>query len=371
MRKVLLFLAIMLFSGLVISSCSSDEILQEDTSEATSVIKDKNAKAREAGKKLLESFGMTETRSLRHSDYPDYYGGAYINKNGKLVVFVKGNLANNTALLTKAASNENVIYTQGNHSYAELRDILTDIALFIDRNKESQIANNIKCFYLNDFENNVTVELENFSDTKVSEFKTSVTGFSGIVFKQHMQGKYKLHSLSPGSSIGTASGGYATMGYRASRFGADGFVTAGHAYDTDDQVRYNGTIIGSCEESIQSGSVDAAFVRVTNFSYMPDNGNLAGEENTIWAGDNVTKLGHTISQSDGYITSTSLNANVDGIWYSDIAEATYMSAPGDSGGPIYLTGNRRVVGIHQGSSAFNALFVKVSNISWQLNAHFY
>ena len=44
-------------------------------------------KAREAGIRLLESFGMTKTRSLSTSDYPDYYGGSYINGNGKLVVF--------------------------------------------------------------------------------------------------------------------------------------------------------------------------------------------------------------------------------------------------------------------------------------------
>ena len=160
------------------------------------------------------------------------------------------------------------------------------------------------------------------------------------------------------------------MGQRATRFNTDGFVTAGHAYNTGDPAYYNNTLIGSCDFSIQGGSVDAAFISITNFSIVPNNGNLTGEEYNIWAGDNVTKLGETIAQSEGYITSTNANVNADGIYYTDMGETTYLSAFGDSGGPVYLTDSKKVIGIHKGSTAFTSIFVKVDNIASKLNAHF-
>lgn len=370
MKKLLLSLTFMLFFGLVVSSCSSeDDVLQKENNELPSITRKNNAKAHEVGMRLLESFGMTKTRSLSVSDYPDYYGGSYINEDGKLVVFLKGEIENTKATLIKLIGDKDVTYIKGNYSYTELNNALTKITLFIESNKDSQTAKNIKYYYLNDFENNVVVELNKANEMGIKEFKTEVMNFPGIVFKQCTK-EFKNHSLSPGSTIGTPNG-VASMGYRATRFNAKGFVTAGHAYDTGDPAYYNNTLIGNCDNSIQSGSVDAAFISVTSFTTVPNNGDLTGEEYYIWAGDNVTKLGQTISQSEGYITSTNANINAEGISYTDMGEATYLSAPGDSGGPVYLTSSKKVVGIHKGSAAFTSIFVKVDNIASKLNAHFY
>lgn len=368
MKKLLLPLIVLLFFGLVVSSCSSDDVLQKANNELPSITRKDNAKAHEVGIRLLKSFGMTKTRSLSISDYPDYYGGSYINEDGKLVIFLKGEMENTKATLIKLIGDNDVIYIKGSYSYTELNNILTKITLFISSNKESLIAKNIKYYYLDDFENNVVVELAKANETEIKEFKTEVANFPGIVFRQCAR-KFKDHSLSPGSSIGTPNG-TASMGYRATRFNTNGFVTAGHAYDTGDPAYYNNTLIGSCDYSIQGGSVDAAFISVTNFSTIPNNGDLTGEEYNIWAGDNVTKLGETISQSEGYITSTNANINAEGISYTDMGEATYLSASGDSGGPVYLTSSKKVIGIHKGSAAFTAIFVKVDNIASKLNAHF-
>lgn len=368
MKKVLLSLILLLLFGLVVSSCSSDDVFQTENNELLGITRRNSAKAREVGMKLLESFGMTKTRSLNVSDYPDYYGGSYINKDGKLVVFLKGEMENTKATLIKLIGDNDVIYIKGDYSYTELNNVLTKITLFIGRNKESQIADNIKYYYLDDFKNNVVVELAKADKIDVKKFKTEVENFSGIVFKECTR-EFKDHSLSPGSSIGKPNG-VASMGYRATRFNADGFVTAGHAYDIGTPAYYNNTQIGSCDYSIQGGSVDAAFISVTSFSNILNNGDLIGEEYNIWAGDNVTKLGQTISQSEGYITSTNLNVNVGGINYTDMGEATYLSAIGDSGGAVYLTDSKKVVGIHKGSAAFSAIFVKVNNIASKLNAHF-
>ena len=258
MKKLLLPLTILLFFGLVVSSCSSDDVLQRENNEQPNIVKRNNEKAREAGIRLLESFGMTKTRSLSTSDYPDYYGGSYINGNGKLVVFLKGEIESTKATLIRLIGENDVIYTQGNYSYTELNNVLTKITSFISSNKDSQIAKNIRYYYLNDFENCVVVELDKSNEMEIKEFKSEVVNFSGIVFKQCTR-EFQNHSLSPGSSIGTPKG-TASMGYRATRFNTDGFVTAGHAYNTGDPAYYNNTLIGSCDFSIQGGSVDAAFI---------------------------------------------------------------------------------------------------------------
>ena len=175
MKKLLLPLTILLFFGLVVSSCSSDDVLQRENNEQPNIVKRNNEKAREAGIRLLESFGMTKTRSLSTSDYPDYYGGSYINGNGKLVVFLKGEIESTKATLIRLIGENDVIYTQGNYSYTELNNVLTKITSFISSNKDSQIAKNIRYYYLNDFENCVVVELDKSNEMEIKEFKSEVT----------------------------------------------------------------------------------------------------------------------------------------------------------------------------------------------------
>lgn len=376
MKKLFLVLAVFLVMGNVITSCTSDDVVSNEFSERMDVCVNKNAEAREIGEKLLNSFGMTKTRSLSDGEYPDYYGGGYIDKDGKLVVFVKGDFSKNKSMFVNSIGNyDNIMYVRGDNSYSELKRILSDITAFIDKNQENSIAKNIKYYFLNDFENNVIVELERCSDGDIEEFKANIVSSSAIVFKQCKR-KFQSHaSLSPGSSIGTKKDGPlkpGSMGYRAMRFGTVGFVTAGHVYNTNSEA-YNskGQSIGYCQYSVKSGSADAAFVVVTDLSYTLSNGNLTGEEHNIWAGDKITKLGQTIAVSDGEIVSTSVNVNSEGVFLTDMAEATYLSAGGDSGGAVYLKGSNKVVGIHQGSASFTTIFTKVSNVSSALNVTFY
>lgn len=373
MKKFFSLLSVLFLMGSFITSCTSDVF--DESSDFTNVDESQQVDAREIGNKLLESFGMTSTRSLSDSEYPDYYGGGYI-KNGKFHVFVVGDFLQNKSLLARSIGNySNLVYVKGNYSYSELKGILSTISNFINDNKDSDIAKNIRYYRLNDFENNVSVELEECTNENIESFKANVVNSPAIIFKKYER-EYQMHNtLSPGSTIvKNIDGSFypGSVGYRAIRFGNVGFVTAGHVYATNEDV-YNldREVIGYCQYSIKANSTDAAFVVITDFSYTIDNGSLEGEEYNIWAGDYVTKLGQTIPISEGYITSTSTSVNASGVLLTDLAEATYLSANGDSGGAVYLSGNNKVVGIHQGSTNFTALFTKLSNISPVLNVTFY
>ncbi len=48
-----------------------------------------------------------------------------------------------------------------------LNNVLTKITSFISSNKDSQIAKNIRYYYLNDFENCVVVELDKSNEMEI------------------------------------------------------------------------------------------------------------------------------------------------------------------------------------------------------------
>lgn len=85
-KKFICFLSFVAVFGLW--SCSSDDLLNVDpvdTGKVTSVSIDKSF---EKAQDLLNSFRPKVTRSeeMGQIDYPDYFGGCYIDENGTLNV---------------------------------------------------------------------------------------------------------------------------------------------------------------------------------------------------------------------------------------------------------------------------------------------
>ena len=66
MKKIIVTFDHLLFFGLVVSSCSSDDVLQRENNEQPNIVKRNNEKAREAGIRLLESFGMTKNSFIKY-----------------------------------------------------------------------------------------------------------------------------------------------------------------------------------------------------------------------------------------------------------------------------------------------------------------
>lgn len=70
MKKLFLSLSIFLLIGSVITSCTSDDIISDEYSAPTDISVNKQAGAREIGEKLLDSFGISATRSSNDNEYP-------------------------------------------------------------------------------------------------------------------------------------------------------------------------------------------------------------------------------------------------------------------------------------------------------------
>jgi streptogrisin B len=126
-------------------------------------------------------------------------------------------------------------------------------------------------------------------------------------------------------------------------------------------------------------SLDAAFVQ-TNPGYAMTNkvmGSLgaslvAGYLNPV-VGTTVNKAGATTGLTSGYIISSNTSANYDGKIITDLYEADYLSASGDSGGVVYTSD--WPVGIHVAGPAYGGegsrYFVKASRIDTGMAAYPY
>ena len=79
----------------------------------------------------------------------------------------------------------------------------------------------------------------------------------------------------PGGSLGYNSGSEdASMGYRATRYGEDGFVTAGHFVGIGGSIYQGYDLVGYCANSQTSGTIDAVWCSAID--YTPSNITASG-----------------------------------------------------------------------------------------------
>lgn len=128
--------------------------------------------------KLLKKFG---------SHFPDYYGGAFINDQGNLVINIKGNLAKGKTEVIKIIGSENVLFEARKYSHKELSDIMNYLNDFSRNPKNKPYSQNMKSWELHDMEGIIGVGLSDNSAEKIQEFRKHVTDFPGIIF-YHSEG---------------------------------------------------------------------------------------------------------------------------------------------------------------------------------------
>jgi len=402
MRNVLLsiiaFLALLSFNA-----CSDTELYQEPpiTQEELTVKKGAEqekgieadalyqSEANEQLTMLINSFGTTKNRFQEEvPKYPKYYGGAYIEENGQLVVLINGKMESGKAAVISIIGEGNIEFIKADFSFAQLTEIMNSLNEYVIRKKNPSVSRNFKTYYIMDKENRVVVELDNYRDEKIAEFKKNVGNFPGILFTKS-SGETEIEaSLQPGckAAINSSGTSYGSFGFRAKRNSDNkaGMVTAGHVIGVGQTLYYGSTAVGTCSVSQQSGSVDAAFVPITNTtSYTPSNllcttssSVLSTTTSLPGAGTVVNKRGITTGRTSGTIISTNATTTTTaGITYTNLTSASYSSSGGDSGGLVYTyissTGTLYTVGVHLGSNSCNAFFSKANNVLSSLGLYRY
>lgn len=322
--------------------------------------------------KLMRSFNTSKSDN---TIYPEYYGGSYIDDNGDLVVYIK------EAEISKAASLQNIsqvletkdfIVKSANYSYNELNSFMDTLNSFKLKNPNDSVSNNFNIYWLSDRDNNIVVELNEMSEEQINRFKKTVIDSPIITFKASSGTPVKEVNVNPGQKISTSTAN-GSMGYRAKKNNVVGIVTAGHLASLNTTININGTNIGKVTARQESGSVDAAFVEITNSSYTPTN-TLNGTTNTLstttskpGVGTVINKLGFSTGATTGKVLSTNVTVTLDGITHTNLTSADYSSSGGDSGGIVYSyvssTNTRYTLGIHCAAVGSTRYYIKADEIN--------
>lgn len=383
--KNLLFPILVMFTIFSMASCT-DEIF--DTSDNVNS-RTKNSpsvgieyinqrQAIESYKKIMLSFNKNK-KNAETSVYPDYYGGCYIDENANLVVYVMGDIAMTRTSLVNVAG-ENIITKSCKYSFKTLNEIMEVVNSFTNNNINSPITNNIAVVSLMDKENKITVKLLDYNEQKIAEFQKMVTDSPAITFEK-AEGRIKPYYgvVCPGYEILGVVGGF-SLGYRAIRYGVEGYVTAGHGVKYNELIAADGIQFAKCTDWQYSGNVDAAFCESKNTVDYSNriNGTSISLGSSIQdpiSGLLIYKSGKASGVTSGFLISSSTQIwTTDNVKLTDIASANYVSTYGDSGGIVYVNpyGFEGVTcGIVQGGSGSTSYFVKASNINSALGCSVY
>ena len=329
---------------------------------------------------MLEAFSResNQTYSLSSKNtgqnYPEYYGGAFVDDNGELVVLVTE--------ITNSVNKEIYQVTDGSSqvstelcevSYNEMCyviDLLTDKIDIL--RKQGIIIESISDDIMN---GNVTVSVVDLNIEK-EEIIRKLIDCDFLEF-ENSKGFVDEESVGGGYGI-TSSSGSSTAGFAATLNGKKGLVVAGHAFPTVGKIAYyNGSQIGKVTVTSykNNSTADAAFIPATGnvsiTAILKNNGHImSGSTIDTPVNTTVYMFGNKSNLQSGKILSTNVTTtNKEGIVFTKQCTANYSSQSGDSGAPVlFYEGNfggkscYTILGIHKGSSSSCKTFSPYKNI---------
>lgn len=323
------------------------------------------------------------------SGFPDYYAGAYINKDGNLVVQVTKTDDEESRIMAEAALKEagctdNMLFRTAEIPYAELVNLMSAIYDYCESDDYQNSGFTIQGYEIKDDRNCVVIYIDTLDGDVLDQVLSSIGEYKAIEFSLQEKGEEDTYSVNCGTGIGKTSStmtfsiGYPAIYTNASGTDVNGFITCGHAFSSDTtavSVYCPSGYIGNLDPSKKqySGSVDAAFVTLSGSSVTT----LVGTTNislnlygtiVVPVGGSVKMYGMTSLEQDGVVLSASYTSNGTSPTLTDMVKSDYSSAAGDSGGIVcskYMTRNYYVAGIQsrKASDGSYSVYCKVGNIN--------
>lgn len=330
--------------------------------------------------------GIYTVSGITEEGFPESYAGAYVNQELNLVVLLtesatktEDTLINAQKTLAKAAESNGLIFASANYSYSHLVSLMNDIYQYTSRtDTEKDDGFSVVYYAIDDYNNCVDVGLEDISVESIAAFKEAVCDSDALSFKVAVAESAVDESvLYPGQEIENHdTNSYASMGFRARKYENGsytyGFVTAGHAFDWNDDVYIGSSVVGTVDSSSWqcSGNMDATFIETvssysvsTTISYIGGTLTSAIDAN-LAQGDPVTMVGRTTQGTTGTVQYISYSFTDSGVSWTDLVAASYNSDSGDSGGIVISTSSGNYIsGIHKGRLLQYAIYSKAQNIT--------
>lgn len=343
---------------------------------------------------LLDNFNAsrsaTDKTKTDKQEYPDYFGGAYINhENGALVIKTKNaSVQSSLQSITnkKVNATAKVEWEQCDISYNEMKAIVNDLSEQLPELEEMGIS--IGMMYIDVVAEKVVVGVRELSENK----KTIISQLTDCDFINFTDVNKITNTVAigPGYPATDSNGITSTIGFAATRLGVPGYVIAGHAGDVGDSFSSQGYTLGNITHSAYTymTTADAAFVRKTNanvsLSNIAKNNYVitSAEEGYLPQGTIVWKYGNRTQTTSGYTIGTDAIYHIvdetEEYRIFNCVVATYDAERGDSGGPVMVyTGNNeyKLYGIqssignyiHNGEDIDVSFFCTYGNIVDELN----
>ncbi len=358
MKKILSIIIAILLVSLMTINCFATNESSEEINIKNRILREQEAN--EQYQSLLTNLS-NNTQGNSRSTTVDYYGGAYINDSGDLVVCVTDDYDENSNSIQEYTSNENIKVKKVDFTYNEMlqeQERISNLKKDKQSNNNTLISNLLKAIsmtYIDEFNNNLVVQIKNLTTQNEIEFRKYISNKEFIRLEIGYNITSTATAWKPGRSIYVSSGslstGYPVYFNDSSGTQYRGFVTAGHACNVGDRV-YNssGTVLGTCVKSKFSGNTDAALIKITNSNYNISNityhanRTLSTTSFAIPAsGTTIYKEGAVTGRTSGTITATSCRAEYNGVEITDLISTTALNLEGDSGGVAY-TSNNLIVG---------------------------
>ncbi len=159
--------------------CQSEE---ENMARFDKTFLENQSRSSEIYSRINESFGKIEERKT--SDYPDYYGGSFTNSDGKLVIYVKGNVEDYKKVLIETAGTDDIIFKPCQFSYKNLTEIMDTINAYKFNHADSPICANFNSYAILDDENRIVIDLDEYNDEQIAAFKKQVIDSPAIEFRK-------------------------------------------------------------------------------------------------------------------------------------------------------------------------------------------
>jgi len=376
-RMICLIMSVVLVWGLSASSVVAFETLDEDLME-------KESEANEKYNILLREWAYDEERiDDVNADFPDYYGGAYIDESKNLVIQVTSLNDEIRAYFDDLIELENVIFEVVEYSYENLK---CEKEAIVEKMKSQEFDSFSLTGVGISFENNsVTAHVEPRSDTRSinnAEIKKEISSFENVDIIWGVGQDEPTLDVRPGAQLTVAGTHSGSVGFWArDSYGNLGIITTPHdVIKLGDTVKIGNSTFGTAQTPHYNSYVDAVFIERTSNSMNPSRqvtGTIydvkSGTFTILAVGSSVCMVGGVTGAATGFVEDVNYTASYG---LTNTVMTSIVAAKGDSGGIVAGGGtstSKYIAGIVAGRnlSTGTMFYVKAGTILSHLNISIY
>lgn len=191
MNKKTFHIVFILFAAIMIFSACNQQNKKRNTNnelEGTELFNHNESESMEMYAKLMSSFNPNwEIEEPASEEYPEYFGGAFIDNDGKFVVCITGDTTQYRKEVAQILDNNDFLVESCEYSYREMMQVMDKIDEFLsneDVPHDHPFITNFAGAIADVFDNRVVIRLLEVNDEIKDAFKKEITPSSVVKFEE-------------------------------------------------------------------------------------------------------------------------------------------------------------------------------------------